>query len=212
VSDLQRYFQEFWDAKCATESLYYTHDLTPESIVFDIGGYKGEWSEIIARTYNPHIFIFEPVKEFSEFLTSKFAGNKKIRVLPYALGKRRQIAPLYRDGAGSSFFRTTPAVELVEVRDIPTAVCEVLGVESVGYARVDFVSINIEGAEYDLFDSIFDNALAYRFREIMVQFHPLWPDCYDRWKHVRDSLTATHEEVWGYPFVWEKWRAREWQK
>ena len=45
MSDLQRYFQEKWDAVSATEALYYKHDLTPESIVFDIGGYKGEWQE-----------------------------------------------------------------------------------------------------------------------------------------------------------------------
>jgi FkbM family methyltransferase len=212
VSDLQRYFQEKWDAVSATEALYYKHDLTPESIVFDTGGYKGEWSEVIARTYDPHIFIFEPVGEFALDLMRKLSGNKKIRVLEYGLGPRTELTRIYRNGSASSLYRTSPAIEKVHIRDIPTAVCEVLNVESVGYARVDLVCINIEGAEYDLLQAIFDSGLAHRFREIMIQFHPLFPDSYDRWKQIRNQLLETHEEVWGFPFCWEKWRAREWQK
>jgi hypothetical protein len=42
------------------------YDLDENSIVFDMGGYVGEWSEKIFAKYDSHIFIFEPVKEYAE--------------------------------------------------------------------------------------------------------------------------------------------------
>lgn len=211
MSDLQRYYQEKWDAEGATQALYYTHALTPDSIVFDVGGYLGEWSEVIARTYNPHIFIFEPVLEFVSQLKERFAGNKKVKIFPYGLASRKTRALIYKRGPATSLYQTSSSIEDIELRDIPTAVCDVLGVESVGYARIDLVSINTEGGEYDLFDSIFQSGLAHRMKEIIVQFHPIGVESYDRWIRARNALLTTHDELWGYPFVWEKWKVRDWQ-
>jgi FkbM family methyltransferase len=209
VSDLQRYFAECWEADNATLGLYYTHNyLTPESIVFDIGGYQGEWSQVIARTYDPRIFIFEPVREFRQECDNRLRGNPKITLLPYGLGSRMGYFSIYKNGCATSLYQTGAASEQVLIRDIPTATVEVLGVESVGHARIDLVSINIEGGEYDLFESIFASGLVHRFKNIMVQFHALWPSSYDDRNKVRDALLQTHEEVFCYPFVWEMWRLR----
>jgi len=53
-------------------TLLYNFELDDESIVFDVGGYKGEWSEKIFCKYNCRIYIFEPIKKFSNNISNLF--------------------------------------------------------------------------------------------------------------------------------------------
>jgi hypothetical protein len=46
-----------------------------ESIVFDLGGYHGEFAEKIYNKYQCSIYVFEPVKEHFNIIRSKFSGN-----------------------------------------------------------------------------------------------------------------------------------------
>ena len=47
------------------------YDLSKDSLVFDIGGFKGEWSHTISKKYNCDIYIFEPVKTFFDQIKNK---------------------------------------------------------------------------------------------------------------------------------------------
>jgi hypothetical protein len=48
------------------------YNLNQDSIVFDLGGYIGEWSDKIQRKYDSKVYIFEPVfKYFSELKKMK---------------------------------------------------------------------------------------------------------------------------------------------
>ena len=53
-----------WKLRRGDSSLRLQYDLKPESLVFDVGGYRGEWAREIASRYNCHIHIFEPVDEY----------------------------------------------------------------------------------------------------------------------------------------------------
>src|SRR6266571_4135800 len=64
-----------WLLENPREEARYAYPLTPESVVFDIGGYRGEWSAEIVRRYDPHIYIFEPVPRFAGELTRRFETN-----------------------------------------------------------------------------------------------------------------------------------------
>jgi hypothetical protein len=46
------------------EDARYIYDLDENSIVFDLGAYKGEWSSQIYAMYSPKIYLFEPVPLF----------------------------------------------------------------------------------------------------------------------------------------------------
>lgn len=209
MDSLQRWFAEKWESEGATEKLYLKRDLIgPDSVVFDIGGYKGEWAEAMVRQYDPHIYIFEPVVGWVQDLARKFNNNPKVRIYPYGLASESGFHNLYLQGSGSSLYRPAGVSEACEFRDIPTAVCDVLGVESVGHARIDLMAVNIEGGEYDLFKAIFKSGLAWRVRDFLIQFHAFWPASYDDRQHVRQQLAQTHECLWEYPFVWEMWRLR----
>lgn len=205
MSDLRKYFGEKFDADDATEKLYLTHDLTEDSVVFDVGGFEGDWAAEIWRRYHAHIYAFEPLYWA---LIRKRLPDAKVRVMSYGLASRDDFLLMAKDGPSSSLYREHDNREMCKFREGAAAAMEVLHVENVGDVNIDLMAINIEGGEYDLLRHMITSGLAYRCREIMVQFHMLWPDCYSAWKEIRAKLNETHYEVFCYPFVWEKWRRR----
>ena len=43
------------------EKLRYKYPLTKDSVVLDVGGYKGTFAAEIVRRYGCHVYVFEPV-------------------------------------------------------------------------------------------------------------------------------------------------------
>ena len=62
------------------------YELNENSIIFDIGGYKGDFARDIFCKYSCFIYIFEPIKEYHDIIINKFKNNKKVKVYPFALG------------------------------------------------------------------------------------------------------------------------------
>ena len=57
--------------------LVYDHDLDKNSIVVDIGGYKGIWAGNIIDKYNCNIIIYEPVKTYFTQLENNISKYNK---------------------------------------------------------------------------------------------------------------------------------------
>jgi len=81
----KKYFKDGGD-----EKFRYEFELNSNSIVFDLGGYKGQWASDIYARYNSRILIFEPVKLFSDKILKRFNKNPKIEVYSFALGSNRR--------------------------------------------------------------------------------------------------------------------------
>ena len=67
-----------WFKINGNETLRLNYNLDKNSIVFDLGGYKGEWTEGIFLKYDCKVYIFEPVKSFSDGIKKKFKNNNKV--------------------------------------------------------------------------------------------------------------------------------------
>jgi FkbM family methyltransferase len=201
MSDLRRWFGEAWDYQGCEEKLLLTHDLTEDSIVYEVGGYTGEWAREIVDRYDPHMFIFEPVPEFCETLRRRFKHNQKVRIHTFGLLGSDMFAPMMINGSASRIGEIEG--ELGErytfrrAKDVLTK------------QPIDLMTINIEGGEYDLLPHLIDTGLIRNIRSLMIQFHMLWPSCYNQWKALRSSLNVTHNEMFCYPFVWERWDLRD---
>lgn len=65
---------KFW-SKNNGEDLRYKYPLDKNSIVFDVGGYIGEWSKKIYDIYTPTLYVFEPVKYFFGDILKRFGNN-----------------------------------------------------------------------------------------------------------------------------------------
>ena len=76
---LQRWFADNGDY---THNLNY--DLNKDSVIIDLGAYRGLWiDEILKKTNSeiPTILLVEPVPEFQEFLIHKYKDYEYIKVI-----------------------------------------------------------------------------------------------------------------------------------
>lgn len=201
---IQSFRVQSWFKDNGDETHRLNYNLTENSIVFDLGGYKGEFASAIMNKYNCTVFIFEPISFLYDIIVNKFSDNRKLH--PYCFGlynktTRRQIS--LSDNASSIFITKTNTVE-IQLKDI----AEFLNENSVGI--IDLIKINIEGAEYDLLESLINYGLISRFKNIQVQFHDfIIPNAELRMRNIQQQLSKTHQLTYQYEFVWENWKIKE---
>ncbi len=67
-----------WFAADGDHTLRLDYELDGNSVVFDVGGYKGDWAEAIFQRYGSTIHVFEPVPCFARQIRERFDGNARI--------------------------------------------------------------------------------------------------------------------------------------
>lgn len=181
------------------KTLRLNYDLNENSIVFDVGGYKGQWSSDIYSMYDCRIFIFEPVKEFAENIKRRFQKNKKIKVFPFGLSSRTIKTKMLLSKDGSSAMlngQDNELVDLIKASDF---------IQNNNIENIDLIKINIEGGEYDLLENLIEAKLIKRIKKIQIQFHDFVPNAEVRMKKIQKQLEKTHHLTYQYEFVWENW-------
>lgn len=185
-----------------------TYPLTEDSTVLDVGGYRGTWSQDIIDRYNPHVYIFEPIKEFFSTCQFRFRDNPKVKVFNFGLGGKNSRATLKKQGMNTSAVREEmpkdcvfgdPVPEEVEVRDIT---------EVFPFDKVDLVSLNCEGAEYEVLQRLIDTDLIGRINHLQIQFHDFFPDAKALRGKIREELSERFTEQFNHDFVWEGWKSK----
>lgn len=192
-----------WNQENGDETHRLNYDLNEKSIVFDIGGYKGEWSEKIFNKYKCSIYIFEPVLEFYNIIKSKFHDNNKIKIFNFGLGPNAESIFIDLAGDGSGYMSENSSLkEQIEIKSL-------INFLSDSYiSKIDLVKINIEAAEFDLLDDIIKHKKANIFDNIQVQFHTFIPDCVERREKIRKELSITHGLTYDFTFIWENWKIK----
>lgn len=192
--ELQRWYFDDGD-----ERLRYEYDLNSDSLVLDLGGYKGQWASDIYSRYNSNVMVFEPVSAFANAIEKRFSRNPKIKVFRTALGaaNRQQTISLLEDG--SSIFRPGSVKESVQVQDI----AEFFGDHAIH--EVDLMKVNIEGGEYELLPRLLQTKLVNRIKNIQVQFHNIARESASQMESICRGLAVTHRPTYQYRFVWENW-------
>lgn len=177
------------------------YPLDHDSIVWDVGGFHGDFAARIHQRYGCRVWVFEPVPVYYRHCVERFAGNERIRCLPFGLSARAGWFDISDSGDASSFVRSESGCEVqkAELRPVTTMFSDL------GIGRVDLLKINIEGGEYDVLPALIESGLIERVRYIQVQFHDFVPDAASRREAIRRGLARTHSEMWNYPFVWESW-------
>lgn len=185
------------------ENLRYAYNLGPDSIVFDLGGYEGEWSSNIFSMYCPTIYVFEPVKKFFTEIKSRFSQNPKIKVFNFGLSKVDEKISINIDKDSSSAFKkTTGNEETMQLKKASAFILEN------GIKKIDLMKINIEGGEYDLLEDLIAENIVRNIENIQVQFHKFVPSAEFRMNKIRKQLEKTHCATYKYDFVWENWKLK----
>lgn len=179
------------------------YDLNENSIVIDLGGYKGQFASDLFGKYRCNVLVFEPIKEYYDFIQDRFKNNPKIDAFKFALGEQDKSEFFYLDADGTSINNKSGRDESfkqeVKFRDI-----EIFFNEQ-NITSVDLIKINIEGGEYDLLDYIIEKDMAKIFKNIQVQFHNYIANSEEKMVSIQNKLTKTHQISWQYRFVWENW-------
>jgi len=195
--NLKKYHKDGGD-----KAMRYNFDLSSSSLVFDLGGYKGQWSSDIYSRYRCKIFIFEPVKNFYDEIKKRFVKNEDIKPFPFGLSGKTEELNISLKADGSSVYREGEKKEIIKLVKFSNFIKEQK------IEKVDLIKINIEGGEYDLLDEIINSDLMKNIKELQIQFHKVIPDAIERRRKIQDHLKETHDLVWNYDFIWEDWKLR----
>jgi hypothetical protein len=180
-----------------------THNLqypfNSDSVIMDLGGFKGIWAQQMIDLYNPNVYIIEPVNQFYSHMVDKFTDNPKVRLMNVGVSVENKESVIYinDDTSSCNSYGVPTPIKLLTLQTI-------LDIWKLN--RVDLLQINIEGDEYSLLEQITDNDVIDRFKYIQVQFHKGIDHHVERRDAIRDKLHSRgFKNRFNYDFVWEGW-------
>lgn len=206
--------QDAWHRSNGNSTLRMQYKLNEDSVVFDIGGYEGWYSEQLYNKFNCNIYIFEPYKPFYDVLEQKFRGNDKVRTFNYGIDDKADTKELFISGDSSSVFEDEienlnngfglQGTTEIKIRSFKE-VYEELGVDT-----IDLLAINTEGCEYTTIPHILDNGYGPKIKNFQIQFHchvdAQFPDGVENEvEKVRNQLSETHDLDWSYEWTFDNW-------
>lgn len=179
-----------WQAE-NLEHIRYEYDLKQDSIVIDLGAYRGEWANEIHARYGCQVVVVEPTEYINDFkhgpIINKAAGTHNGKM---SFGGRAYYSSIFEPGDHEYLCFDVNA--LLEQ-----------------YETIDLLKLNIEGAEYDVLSHIIGAGLHTRIKNVQVQFHQIAGVPFERWyKEIADKLSKTHSLPWRYPYCWENWQLK----
>ncbi len=200
--EVERWFSEKGDVY---RRLNYP-ELNKDSLVIDLGGYIGNFTESIYSKYNCNVMLFEPVLGFYNICDYKFKENNKINVYNFGLsGESRQCSiNLFFDSSTEFLSDDTVSSEIVSLLNIKEFI------ENNNIDSVDLLKINIEGGEYELMEYIVsDPDLIRKIKNIQIQYHIFIENHKERRNNINNKLSNTHTRTWNYEWVWENWEIKK---
>lgn len=147
---------------------FYAPALGPDSVVADLGAASADFSRQIVNRFGARCFAAEPLPENFALIQP----HPRVTALPVALsGTNGRIALGVRSGTmygSASFGRydSLPEGERIEVESLTLDGFR----RRAGVERFDLVKVDIEGAEFPLFDAAKDETLT-SVGQITVEFH-----------------------------------------
>lgn len=196
---ISRWFKDKGD-----ETLRFDYPLSQESIVFDVGGYQGDFAAELNERFGCKVYIFEPVPEFYQRCVNRFIDNKKIVCFNYGLSSTDGWLDISLAANASSFSspHATGETQKVQIRSIVECIKEL------EINKIDLMKINIEGGEFDVLPEIIKSGEIKKIQFLQVQFHNFVNDASALRTAIRNQLNYTHNEMWNYEFVWESWKLK----
>lgn len=183
--------------------LRYNYNLNSDSVVFDLGGYHGQYTSDIFAMYTSNVYVFEPVKSLFDGIKKRFEKNPKIRVYHFGLGGTTTKASIGLSADGSSLFNKEKLdQETIQIKKASDFLKE----NSI--KQVDLAKINIEGGEFDLLEHLISSGDIRLFKNVQVQFHNFVPDAQKRMDAIHKDLEKTHKITYQNKFVWENWERK----
>lgn len=170
----------------------YFIDVEDGDVVFDVGFNYGIFSLSALNNNAKKVYGFEPDRDVYNKIHNIFPELDKVELYNYAISDSNKLVKFYSavDSVRSSI---TSVVEDSDSYDVQCISLYDFIVEN-KIEKIDFLKIDCEGEEYNIFNSIPDDYFS-RIRKIMVEFH--FNDG-DKIKTLIDKLNRT-----GFTWIFE---------
>lgn len=196
----QLYRVEQWNSADGENLLRFNHDLNQNSVIFDVGGYKGETTEEFLKRYNCEVYIFEPVAEFAQIIKEKFQNNPKVHIFEFGLSNKTTTKSITLEENAASVYKKnedSEKISLVKISDF---------IRENKIAKIDLMDINIEGSEFDLIQDLIESGDINKVDNLQVQFHWFVNNAEKKMRDLQNKLTDSHFLTFEHKFVWENWK------
>lgn len=198
---IQKKSVEKWKAHNGRkEPMRYNYALNENSVVYDLGGYRGDWAHEINKKYNCRVVVLEPFPKWFKHCENRFVNNPKVEVYGVAASDRFGKAVLSSDSQGSSLHMKSVNTETIELVDF----AEFMSHDN----KVDLIKINIEGEEFAVLDTLYKNGMLSRITDLQIQTHPFVKNARAKYMTMDHQLNTTHKKTYFYPWIWENWTLR----
>jgi FkbM family methyltransferase len=194
-----------WLAAEGDRTLRLDYPLGPDSVVFDVGGYQGDFAAQMRQRYGCQVRLFEPVARFHRHCVERFAADPAVICHPFGLGDKEEELEMRDDSDASGAFN--PASDGKPVETVRVRPFDIVFTES-GVRQIDLLKVNIKGGEFALLECLIASGRINNVINLQVQFHNFFPDAKARRDRLRLLLGRTHVEQWNFPFIWEGWKRR----
>tara|TARA_B100000900_G_C20586468_1_gene719805 strand:+ start:622 stop:1305 length:684 start_codon:yes stop_codon:yes gene_type:complete len=192
-----------WQKVRGDELLRYEYNLNKNSIVFDLGGYKGDFASKIYNKYKSTIYIFEPIEEYYNLIVKRFLNINNVRIYNFGLSSTDEKVKINLNNDGSSvYFKSeSPSSNFknINLKNI------VNFIKKNNVKKIDLMKINIEGGEFEVIPELIKTNLISRVDNLQVQFHEFIDNSKYKRDEIQKKLRKTHRLTYNYYFVWENW-------
>jgi FkbM family methyltransferase len=160
-------------SKIDIDKKYKYRNLTCDSVVIDIGGFKGEWAFHISKKYGCKVHIFEPVRSNYYAILKKSWWRRKISLYRLAISDKTGTINFFLtpNADGHSVIDRSKSSKKKKVKKIPVkSITLEKFFNDKDLSNVDLIKMNCEGAEIEILNSI-DSILAKKIQQITFSGH-----------------------------------------
>lgn len=182
--------------------------LNNEKIMIEIGGNWGWDAGNFSKLFNPRYIILEPLEDYVKILEKKFEKNPQVVIYKLGLGATNEKLMVKLEGNNACATSKFSGVK----GDVPIYISNAkdfftdLGV---GIYDVDLLTMNCEGCEYEVLETLVKTNMISRFRNIQWGTHSSLKGLqhpFSRYCRIQEILSRTHRPTYHYKFIWESWR------
>ena len=151
----------------------YSHlDLQSLGTVFDIGANAGLWTEFILKQNASRVFCFEPNKTALSILKCHHGQKNNVVIIDKAVDTEKKTIDFFYSDSNSLISATENHRELDKSYPVESiTLLDVIASYSIDH--IDLIKMDIEGAEFRVFDS-FDDSIYDITDSFLVELHPFY--------------------------------------
>ena len=168
----------------------FQYSLDKESVVFDVGGSRGDFTKYIREKFpQTGVHVFEPLSGFWKDIVVRFRMDTLVWPYDCALSDEDTERLISVSDNSTGFYGASTTTEMVKVRDIKNFIL------AFKLEYISLLKLNCEGEEYPILSRLMEMGwLPEKVKEIVVQFHHI-PKFAEKEKQIKEFLSQNYKTM-----------------